>query len=299
MSASFAETAWRRGRLDARSGPSELLFGRMHEDCAIELGVFPQGGRVFSIASAGCTAMELSRCHEVVAADINPAQVEYVRQRLAGGPAARGAAERRMALMRAFAPLAGWRRARLLRFLDLENPAEQTDFWRRHLDTRRCRLAMDVLFARPVLDAAYARPFLAAVPPRFGRVLRGRIERGISLHPNRTNPHARALFLGEWPGEGPPEAARRIRLVQADAASFLETEPPESYDGFTLSNILDGANGAYRRRLLAAVRRAAAPNAVAVLRSFAEPPQPSRANLAAQDRSMLWGMVEAAPAEAL
>ena len=299
MSASLAETAWRRGRLDARSGPSELLFGRMHEDCSIELGVFPPGGRVFCIASAGCTAMELSRGHDVAAADINPAQVEYARQRFAGGPAARGAAEHRMALLRAFAPLAGWRRSLVRRFLSLDDPAEQAAFWRRHLNTRRWRLAMDALFSKPVLGATYARPFLAVLPRRFGRTLRGRIERGISLHPNRTNPHARALFLGELPGEEAPATARRIRLVHADAASFLEKEPPASYDGFTLSNILDGANGGYGSRLVSAVRRAAAPGAIVLLRSFAEPLSPSPTNLAARDRSMLWGIVEAVPAEAL
>jgi S-adenosylmethionine:diacylglycerol 3-amino-3-carboxypropyl transferase len=125
------------------------------------------------------------------------------------------------------------------------------------------------------------------------------MERGFARHPNRTNPHAHALLLGETNPVSPPAAAKDIRLVHADAASFLESEPPESFDGFSLSNILDGASPRYERRLIAAVRRAAAPGAVAVLRSFREPPGEEAANLAAEDRSMLWGVVEARPAAEL
>ena len=48
-------TAWKAGRFDARVGPKQILFGRMYEDAAIERAAFRPGGRVFCIASAGCT----------------------------------------------------------------------------------------------------------------------------------------------------------------------------------------------------------------------------------------------------
>ena len=129
--------------------------------------------------------------------------------------------------------------------------------------------------------------------------MRRRMERCFSRHPNRDNAYARALLLGELSdGPAPPEA-KGIRLVHADATTCLESEPPESFDGFTLSNILDGASDAHRQRLLAAVRRAAAPGAVVVLRSFGEPRDASPTNRAAEDRSMLWGMVCVKPAAAL
>jgi len=299
MSDAAPKTAWQRGRFDARRGPSRLLFGRMHEDSAVERAAFPPDGRVFCIASAGCTAIELAQGHEIVAVDLNPVQVAYARRRFAGAPFSTGAAERMMGLLRFLAPLAGWRRMRIREFLDLDDPVRQIAFWRRHLDTRRFRVALDAALSRSVLGTVYAGPFLRFLPSRFGRVMRGRMARCFARHPNRENPYARALLAGMVPEAPRPPRTDRIRLVHDDAASFLEREPPESFDGFALSNILDGADEAYRRRLLAAVKRAAAPGAVAVIRSFAEPRTTSPTNLAAEDRSMLWGIVDAKPAAAL
>jgi S-adenosylmethionine:diacylglycerol 3-amino-3-carboxypropyl transferase len=297
MDVNAGSTAWERGRFDARGGASKVLFGRMYEDAEIELSAFRPGGRIFSIASAGCTAMKLAPRHEVVAVDINPRQLAYAERRLAGAPAVRGTAERVMGFGRAFAPLVGWRRGRVRAFLDLDDPAEQMEFWRRHLDTRRFRAAFDTLLSATVLGAVYASPFLGFLPRNLGEVMRGRMERCFGLHPNRTNPYARALLLGELSDETRP-APGKIRLVHADAAAWLEREPAGSFDGFTLSNILDGADEAYRRRLFAAVERAAAPGAVMVLRSFAEPREPLPTNRAALDRSMLWGLVDVRPCAA-
>jgi S-adenosylmethionine:diacylglycerol 3-amino-3-carboxypropyl transferase len=296
---SLVGTAWERGRLDARTGPRKLLFGRMHEDASIELGAFRPGGRIFCIASAGCTALALSPHHEVVAADINPVQVDYARRRFLGDAGSRGAAERMMALARRFAPLAGWSPPRIREFLDLADTAEQMAYWRRHLDTRRFRAAIQAVLSPAVLALFYARPLLRSLPPKFGIVLRARMERCFARHPNRDNIHARSLLLGEFADSPIPAQATQIRLVHADAATCLEGEAPGSFDGFTLSNVLDGAGDAYRQRLAAAVRRAAAPGAIVVLRSFGEPPAASATNRAAEDRSMLWGIVEVKPAAAL
>jgi S-adenosylmethionine:diacylglycerol 3-amino-3-carboxypropyl transferase len=234
-----------------------------------------------------------------VAVDVNPAQLAYAERRIAGEPMIHGTAERLMSFGRTFFPLAGWWPARLRTFLDLERPAEQAVYWRRHLDTWRLRTAMDILFSRPLLRTAYAAPLLACLPPRFGGVVRARMERGFAAHPNRTNPYARALLLGELSDEPAPPAAAGIRLVHADAAAYLETVPEGSFDGFTLSNILDGVEDSYRARLFAAVKRAAGPDAVVVLRSFGEPPTVQRTNRASEDRTMLWGIVDVKPAASL
>jgi S-adenosylmethionine:diacylglycerol 3-amino-3-carboxypropyl transferase len=294
-----AETPWQHGRFDAKSGPGKVLFGRMYEDTRIELAAFRPGGRVFCITSAGCTAIDLVARHPVVAIDINGEQLAYAGARLAGGAAVRGTAERVMSFGRAFAPMVGWSQARLRAFVDLDDPATQQAFWRRELDTARFRAAFDTLLSVTALRAVYASPFLAFLPPRLGAVLRARMERCVARHPNRTNPYLRALLLGELPPAPILPPAGAIELVHGDAAAWLESAPAASFDGFTLSNILDGAGEGYRARLFSAVRRAAAPGAMVVLRSFAEPPALEDTNRAGDDRAMLWGIVDVRGASTL
>jgi len=296
---STAVTVWERGRLDARVGPRQVLFGRMYEDASIELDAFRPGGRVFCIASAGCTAMKLAPQHEVVAVDINPVQLAYAERRFEGDPGFRGRAERIMDFMRFFGPVAGWWPSRVRAFLELDDPVEQMACWHRQLNTWRFRTSIDALFSVTALRSVYAPRFLDFLPRRLGYVMRGRMERCFARHANRTNLYARSLLLGELSLETPPPQAKDVRLVHADAAEFLENAPSASFDGFTLSNILDGTDEAYQQRLFAAVKHAAAPNAITVLRSFGEASTNSPANRADDDRSMLWGSVLARPAAEL
>jgi S-adenosylmethionine:diacylglycerol 3-amino-3-carboxypropyl transferase len=282
-------SAWRCGRLDRRAGPPELLFGQMYEDSAIELEVFEPGKRVFCIASAGCTAFALAaRGDDVTAVDVNPAQVEYVRERAGGAPRRRGKADRGIERLRRFGPALGWNRSALERFCDLANVEAQLDFWQRRLDTRRLRIALGAAFSPLWLRRVYPAPFVAALPPRFDRALRLRMERGFGRHANASNPYVAALLLGR---SGETQTAP-VTLETADAAEFLERSRAGSFDGFSLSNILDGADSHYARRLFAAVRRASTPGAVVVLRSFGEPATEHEGRVAANDRGLIWGSIK-------
>jgi S-adenosylmethionine:diacylglycerol 3-amino-3-carboxypropyl transferase len=305
-----AETVWRAGRFDARAGPKRILFGRMYEDVAVERAAFPPGSRVFCIASAGCTALGLCEDRDVVACDINPAQLAYAERRIlrirdvppsagssTGEPTETGTAEKVMRFGRALMPLAGWTERAVRAFLELGDVEAQKKYWDERLDTWRFRTGFDTLMSLTALRAVYAPAYLDFLPRHFGAVVRGRMARCFSRHPNATNPYASLLLLGEAKDEPPPRsAAERIELVCADAASYLEGCARGSFDGFTLSNILDGAEPAYRERLARAVRRAAAEDAVVVIRSFGEPAEETATNRAGEDRAMLWGIVDVRPA---
>jgi len=117
------------------------------------------------------------------------------------------------------------------------------------------------------------------------------LERGFGRAANATNPYARALLLGETDDEPRPKMPC-VQFVLGDAAAYLESCAAGSFDGFSLSNILDGADPSYRSRLSRAVRRAATKDAVVVLRSFGEPPPELATNYAECDRAMLWGVVD-------
>jgi len=298
-----AGTRWEAGRFDASSGPPQLLFGRMYEDSEIEATAFPRGSRIFAIASAGCTAIRLSVDHEVTAVDINPVQLAYAQRRARGAPRETGSAERMMRLCRNAFPLIGWTRQRFDTFFRMQDTGEQLRYWKETLDTQRFRRAFDTATTQALLRLIYARSFLERMPRHIGPVLRARLERCWTLHPNATNPYARSLFLDSDDPltDMPSEVARYapIHFACADAATYLEGCAPGSFDAFTLSNIFDGATAAYRERLMLAMKHAAASGATAVIRSFAEPDAELSPNYASQDRSPLWGVVQVAEVESL
>ncbi len=269
----------------------------MYEDAEIERAAFPAGGRVFCIASAGSTPFALAERCKVVACDVNPVQLEYARRRAQGGPVEIGEAERFMNLARAFSSFVGWKESMLREFMALSDVNQQADFWRTYLDTRRFRAGFDLLMSRALLRLGYSERFLSFLPPSFGSVLRKRLARGFARHPNASNPFAHLLLLGEC--HEPKWNTPQVRFELGDAAEFLESCPPGTFDGFTLSNILDGADARYRARLAAAVRRVATEDAAIVLRSFAEPEPDLKVNYAERDRAMLWGVVEVRSAESL
>lgn len=283
-------TLWQQGPL--RRG-NRLIFGRMFEDCSIECSQFSPGGKIFCIASAGCTALALcSQGRRVDLVDINPAQIEYVRMRTGGGAMRDGTVDRILGALRSvFIPLVGTDRVR--EFLMLRDPEQQWDYYRSHFTNMWLRRCLDLAVNKAMLSLLYRRHFARVVPRSFARVLRSRFERCIRMHPNRTNPYLWNLLLGGSPEASISPAPITIppREYCADAAAFLESCPEQSYDGFSLSNILDGADAAYRERLWRAIDRAAAPGAVVILRSLDEPANAVEDRNAVMDRSMLWGSI--------
>jgi S-adenosylmethionine:diacylglycerol 3-amino-3-carboxypropyl transferase len=273
-----------------------LWFGRMHEDWAIEAAFIPRASRVFCIASAGDTAIELAALgHQVEAVDINPAQVAYVQARLTGQPPRAGRVDRLLACVRNVAtPAVG--RDNVERFLNMTDPPEQVAFFDAHLDVGLVRRGLTWLTHPMLLRGIYQRPMIASLPPRFGDALRDRFRRALGRHPNRYNPWAWRLFAGcEPPGYPRPVDPHRLRyrprVICTDAADYLASCPAGHFHGLSLSNILDGATPNDAARLIHAAQYAAAPGAWLVLRSFAEPHNDDEARWAERDRSMFWGRI--------
>lgn len=288
---------WRRGPF--RIHPQQISFGQTYEDSQIELDAFKQGSRVFSIAGAGYTARTLAAAgHRVTAVDIHKRQLAYAQSRAQGEPRKTGTVERVLTLGRGFASLAGWSREKLETFLDFSDCRRQVEYWDRWLDTRVWRAAVDALLSPRFLSFCYAGPFVASLPLDFGRRIRERLRRCWANHANRSNAYASSLLLGT-PLPEPRAPSVQMQFVCADAAEFLEDSPPSAFDAFTLSNICDGAPPEYIRRLRHAIEHAAAPSAVVVSRTFAEPASDTAENFAARDRSMLWGVVDVRPVATL
>ncbi|WP_052391430.1 DUF3419 family protein [Streptomyces sp. NRRL B-24484] len=296
-----AGTPWRAGRLLA--GPARrprVLFGRMYEDPAVELSLFPPpGARVLCIASAGDTAAALAAAgYEVTALDLNPVQLAYARARLEdGAPALTGTAERLTGLGRATAAalLPAWRTAAVTGFLHLDDPAEQRRRWAAEFDGPGLRLlAAGALRPAGALAAALRPGFRCALPRGFDRVLLRRIARTVARHPNAANDWAWRLLLGrERPGATDLTAGgAQVRLLLGEVVEHLERSAAGSYDAVTLSNVVDGPGPEFARRLRAAVEHAVRPGGVAVVRSLREP-GPAGPGLAAADRSAIWGVVRA------
>jgi hypothetical protein len=286
MAGGVVATGWRSGRLTG-SGMARLIFGRMYEDPEVEIRYVPVG-RVLAIASAGDVAFSLARAGcNVVAIDINPAQVQYVRDRIAGSPPQRGQADRYLERAARVLPLMGLTRERLRRFFNLDDPTAQVGAWRT-LAGRRFRTALDLAFG-PALRRAYRNDLARALPAGFAGELIGRLERGFGIHPNRTNPLAPALFGLQTP-ESP---VQHIEVVQGEVLEYMRAQPPHSFNGFAFSNVIDGAPAGFRDELLLAARGLARPQAIAVLRTLGSPRSSEDAACAATDRALIWGGIEA------
>lgn len=282
-------------------GRGRLLFGRMHEDVSVEEAVLGGAGRVFAIASAGDTALWLGRQgRQVTAVDVHPAQVAYVRARAAGHGVRDGSVDQLLRAARRAGWLGGCRREALRRFLLLEDPEAQVRVFDHLLGTGAGRALLAAGLHPTVLRLGYAAGFVSVLPQPFAPRLLGRLRAGFAVHPNRCNPYAWRLLLGADPSEHPDppsHPAPGLVVGLAEAAAFLERQPPGSFDGFTLSNILDGPDRAYRGRLAAAVRGSARPGAPVVLRTLRDPRDGNEARCALRDRALLWGAIVVTAAE--
>ncbi|MGO1974144.1 MAG: hypothetical protein ACTH2Q_14410 [Propionibacteriaceae bacterium] len=285
-------------RTASRRGDGQrILFGVSYEDERIELDAFADASRVCLVATSGevvaaCAAAGL----DVVAVDLNQAQLDYARERVAGGSTRRGSAQLVMDTLRqgltAVAP--AWRPRHLVPHLLHDDGPAARKHWDETLDSRAFRAVLKASLQPGLRLGVIARPELFGfLPPRFHRVIRQRMADGLERHGMAGNRFAWRLLAGrELPGwQLPAVDADALTWQVADMAAHLETVPAGSYDGVSLSNVVDGMPNHFARRLLVAARHAVKRGGPIVWRTFSNPGLPG-AGRVADEAAMVWGQVQ-------
>lgn len=292
---SASRNPWRTA--GAGGDRQRVLFGVSYEDERIELDAFAGARRVCLVATSGeVVAACADAGHEVVAVDLNPAQLDYARQRIAGGPTRRGSAQLVMDTVRqgltAVAP--AWRSRHLVQHLLHDDGPAARKHWDETLDSRAFRAVLKASLKPGLRLGVIARPELFGfLPPRFHDVIRERVADGLARHGMAGNRFAWRLLAGrELPGWHLPTVdADAITWQVADIATHLESVPAGSYDGVSLSNVVDGLPNAFARRLLVAARHAVRKGGPIIWRTFSNPGLPGP-GLAGDDAAMVWGQVQ-------
>ena len=125
----------------------------------------------------------------------------------------------------------------------------------------------------------------------FAPLIRQRLRVGFQIHPNATNPYMSAVLSGKRIQNEIPKPVHALSLIHADAAEYLDSCAPGSFDGFTLSNIVDGTNRLYRQILVDSVKRAGTKDATIVFRNFYKYELHSQNNFNLSDRTLIWDTV--------
>lgn len=288
----MSDPVWKKGRL-IRGKRRGILFGFQHEDSRVEGALVRKGGRVLCVGSGGETAFALlvADAGEVVAIDVNPAQLLLIRSKLFAmeigsfdwltgdasmlpdhpslpedlkawwcrdrsllrwGLCFSGVVERRT---RKLAPLLRWfsRKPGALRW--------------------RCGWAL----LRTGIAMGYSWEFRRRLPSGWAHPLAKRIEEGMKRDP------LEPLWLAEL-GRGFGEVGlpihgrecletvlknrERLTLVEGDLVEHLLHRPEKRWDLIVLSNIADTMDSTEISELLNLVRERLDDDGKVVLRSI-------------------------------
>ena len=192
-----------------------------------------------------------------------------------------GMIEKRLRQIMRWLPLIQSRR-NIRRLFTAKTLGEQRRVYQKLWNHARWKAAFEILLSRPILKVVYGDQFMNAVPPRFARQIKWRMDEAFMRHLIGQNPYLWQTFQGIYPPHqnGLPfylqsedfpivqSELPKMHLAIADAALYLEAQTPESVGFFALSNILKITSPAYSARLMRAVFRAAKPGAKVCLRSI-------------------------------
>jgi S-adenosylmethionine-diacylglycerol 3-amino-3-carboxypropyl transferase len=251
-----------------------LKFAIVREDPRLEAQLIDRFGarRVLLVASGGCTALGLlaERAElEVTAFDMNPRQLEHVRDKAA----AAGDRERLRALNASgeFEGLFDTLRHMLTTFVTsdeeiarfFDSPSQSVvDEWTRHRYWPGCFAAC---FSDGFLHAMFGPAATQhAEPGSYPAYFSSVIERGLRREDAARNPFLQHILLGAH-RETPVYSRRLPELV---LGSLPDVPALDRFDLYSLSNIFDWSDDALVADWAARLKRAARPGSVVLLRQL-------------------------------
>jgi S-adenosylmethionine-diacylglycerol 3-amino-3-carboxypropyl transferase len=195
-----------------------------------------------------------------------------------------GRSERFIALVAAVAARWVVRDGGVPALLDAESVDVQREVFVRDWSGWRWRALFALLLNRWTLSRAYRPAFFEHVEHRsFAHHFRGLAERAFTEIPARDNYFLHEMLSGRYPvaePEGVPpyltrqgvaraaDAAEKLSLVDGSLTEYLRSCPPQSVDGFALSNIAEWLDYRGIDELFGEVARTATPGARVVFRNF-------------------------------
>lgn len=225
---------------------------------------------------------------EKLSSDLSPAALAYWKSRpdaIAKGIMYAGKFESLVHLVTTFIRLLQGRK-RIERLFQCEGLEQQRAYFQKHWNNRRWRLIFNLLANKRVISARMGLNYFQFEDgsTSFSESFQKRFQRGICDTPIREN-YFLALFLcGHYwsetaipayllPENLPTVRARLNRIVNvlAPAADWLEQQPPQSINGFVLSNIGELMSESETDRVFAALLPAAAPGARVCFRNILIP----------------------------
>lgn len=289
---SVSDSVWKGARLHRWSSPG-IIFGFQHEDARVEHQLAFDGCRALCIGSGGEVAFALlaAGAGEVVAVDVNPAQLILIRSKLFALETNRVEWLTKNASALAEQPalpedLRVWwaRNTRLLRRgLCFSGVVERRTLLLAPLLRWFARnpggiwWKMGWSFLRVAIVAGYSWKFRRRLPAKWMDRLSSRIAGGVARNP------CEPLWLAEL-GLGFGELGlamhhpdhlnsvlknrQRLFLFEKDLAGYLRECPDERWDLISLSNIVDTLDAHERTGLLDLVRDRLRRGGILLLRSI-------------------------------
>jgi len=168
-------------------------------------------------------------------------------------------------------------------YLRQRDLTQQKEWYYRRWCNRQWRLGQRIVFSKLLLSFGFGKSVLKELPPDFSQIMSDRFERALTAFPAYDNGYLWQTFLGRYPSDNEPslppylqlhrfqslrQGIKNMQFYCADAIEWLRSQPDESLDFFSFSNILEVVTREYAQELARETARTARSGAYVCLRSI-------------------------------